>query len=133
MIDARNKAVHQGNFLADKSLFELGILRVGRDQGEDFGYVYDVPPRIFTVSSATLEQLNLHGTMVACYYNTFFTHDQARDDEFAAHEREFKRLRDECKTIQDIDTSPEIKATLASMRKIVEDRVHKERRRMLNQ
>jgi len=85
VIWARNKAAHKGNYLAYKSLFDLGILHTISDR-TNFLYIYDTFKEL---SPREVEIANMRATMIACGYKTTYSHDQNMD-------LRFDMLYDEC-------------------------------------
>lgn len=125
----KNNAVHRANFQADQALFELNILN-GKQAEEDFSYVYSYAVSSTPRASAGRELVNLRGTMVACYFNTKYTHCAAKDREFEGLWTLSVQLIKKYKNAEVIDKCPKIRANLLTMGKIVESVAYMERARV---
>lgn len=80
VIDARNDAVHQGNFSADNAIVFQKPL--DRDLIVQFKTVYGMPDHSRIVSVPMRTIINLKGTMTACYSGTEYTHSKEDDRTF---------------------------------------------------
>ncbi|CZR54807.1 uncharacterized protein PAC_04691 [Phialocephala subalpina] len=135
IIIAKNDAVHRANFLADKSLFTLGILK---HQGEmdDFKYVYKVSNRD-EASGRPLIIHNLWGSMVACYFKTAHTHDKVKDDNFEKLYNDcrglFEKYRKEipgAEATKKFASCSTVGGKIAVMEGILADTIKKEQKRL---
>jgi hypothetical protein len=128
----KNEAVHRGNYTADKSLFDLKILKTTKEKA-DFIYAYQIAENHdLSEHPGRLELVNCHGTLMACGFLTAYTHSKTED------ERAMKCF-DDCKPLfsdRELDTAElkrlniSLNKSLKVVRKITEDAVKKEQIRM---
>lgn len=93
IIEAKNAAVHRGQFLADRSLYTLGYLN-SKEFSKDFYYLYGCWGNNWLMFSCLkiIELFDLRGSMVMCHFKTKFTNDKAADAEFEKVCDEFHNL-----------------------------------------
>jgi hypothetical protein len=107
LIEARNIAVHQGNFLADLSLVKASSFT--KVQLEHFNAVYGLTPDRMTPKTSRSEQMldiiNMKRSMVACYSGTNFSRNKIDDKRFDKLYDELWAKWDSATFLRDADTA----------------------------
>ncbi|KAF8852493.1 hypothetical protein BDZ45DRAFT_763970 [Acephala macrosclerotiorum] len=135
IIEAKNAAVHRGQFLADRSLYTLGHVNT-KELIEDMVYLYGYwgSNRSMLSCPKIIELFDLRGSMVMCYFRTKYTHDKDADDDF-------EKVYDECLNLwlefskettgeearKKFGSSAQVELKLAHLRRIVANTAKKER------
>jgi len=142
IIEARNSAVHEGNFIADFYLLHNNpFAEKNESQIAYFGDLYGVP-RTFSITSREFREiLSMRGTMLACRSGTQYTFSKEDDERFSQllaecwviWERiksEFPSDSDKAKAGKKFDENQQVDKIMVAMQKIVDKFVRLERREM---
>lgn len=81
LISAKNDATHRGNSCADRSLFKIGIFKTDA-QKKEFLHAQGIP-ETDQPDSVAIEIFNMRGSLIACGYQTKYTHSKKDDEYFA--------------------------------------------------
>jgi hypothetical protein len=143
IIEARNAAVHEGDFIADFCVLHSNPFNPQQNQAqiEYFRDLYGVPAKINITSVVFREILSMRGTMIACRSGTEYTFSKDDDERFSQllgecwviWERikaEFPSEADKAKAGKKFGEDKEIDKKWVEMKKIVDKFVRLERREM---
>lgn len=143
IIEARNNAVHEGNFIADFYLLHNNPFAEEKNEAQIayFGELYGVS-RSFSITSREFREiLSMRGTMLACRSGTQYTFSKEDDDRFSQLLAEcwaiWSRIRsefpsdsDKAKAGKKFDEDKQVDKNMIAMQKIVDKFVRLERREM---